>query len=114
MDPTLSKALKFNCETFRLSLERLSVKMYYLYSSFFSFMLLDSEIGGAISEFYEQSTPKMQDYDLNIIADIVGSAVVIGTQLNVQDLSKERHFLRYRNTVTIKVRFVMAMRVLTE
>ena len=72
---------------------------------------LDSEIGGAISEFYDQSRPKMQDYDLNIRADVVGYIVVIGTQLNVQDLSKERHFLRYRNTVTIKVRFVASMQV---
>ena len=53
----------------------------------------------------------MQDYDLNIRADVVGYIVVIGTQLNVQDLSKERHFLRYRNTVTIKVRFVASMEV---
>jgi hypothetical protein len=33
----------------------------------------------------------------------VGNLVVIGTQLNVTDLSKDRHFLKFRNVVTIKV-----------
>ena len=46
----------------------------------------------------------MQDYDVNVRADVVGHVVVVGTQLNVHDLSKERHFLKYRNAVTIKVR----------
>jgi len=46
----------------------------------------------------------MEDYDVNVRADVIGNVVVVGTQLNVQDLSKERHFLRFRNGVTIKVR----------
>ena len=45
----------------------------------------------------------MDDYDIHIRADVVGSLIVIGTQLNVYDLSKERHFLRFRNAVTLKV-----------
>jgi hypothetical protein len=47
----------------------------------------------------------MEDYDVHIRADVVGTCIVLGTQLNVHDLSKERHFLRYRNAVTLKVRF---------
>jgi hypothetical protein len=49
----------------------------------------------------------MDDYDVNIRADVVGNLVTVGTQLNVHDLSKERHFLRFRNAVTIKVRTVV-------
>jgi hypothetical protein len=45
----------------------------------------------------------MEDYDVHVRADVVGNLVVVGTQLNVHDLSKERHFLKFRNAVTIKV-----------
>ena len=45
----------------------------------------------------------MEDYDVHIRADVVGTFIVIGTQINVHDLSKDRHFLRYRNAVTLKV-----------
>jgi hypothetical protein len=46
----------------------------------------------------------MVDYDVQVRVDVVGLLVVIATQLNVHDLSKDRHFLQYRNAVTIKVR----------
>jgi hypothetical protein len=46
----------------------------------------------------------MVDYDVQVRVDVVGPLVVIATQLNVHDLSKDRHFLQYRNAVTIKVR----------
>ena len=65
---------------------------------------IEREIGGALSEYYhEHCIPSMEDYDVNIRADVIGPMIVIGTQLNVHDLSKERHFLRYRNAVTLKV-----------
>lgn len=56
-----------------------------------------------MSEFYTQCKPKMEDFDIHVRADVLGYRVIVGTQLNVQDLSKERHFLRYRNAVTVKV-----------
>jgi hypothetical protein len=56
-----------------------------------------------MSEFYTHCKPKMEDFDVNVRADVLGYLVIVGTQLNVQDLSKERHFLRYRNAVTVKV-----------
>ena len=59
------------------------------------------EMGGACQEFYEHSKPKMTDYDVNIRIDVVVDHIIVGTQLNVEDLSK-RHFLRYRNSVTVK------------
>jgi hypothetical protein len=65
-----------------------------------------SEIGGALSEYYPHCRPNMEDYDVHVRADVVGTCIVLGTQLNVHDLSKERHFLRYRNAVTLKVRFL--------
>ena len=68
-----------------------------------SLILPCSEVGGALAEFYDHCRPKLQDYDVNVRALIVGSNVMIGTQLNVVDLSK-RHFLEYRNAVTLKVR----------
>jgi hypothetical protein len=49
----------------------------------------------------------MEDCDVHVRADVVGSCVILGTQLNVHDLSKERHFLRYRNAVTLKVRLLV-------
>jgi alkylated DNA repair dioxygenase AlkB len=65
---------------------------------------IEREIGGALSEYYhDHCIPSMDDYDVHVRADVIGPMIVIGTQLNVHDLSKERHFLRYRNAVTLKV-----------
>eukprot|EP00956_Cyclotella_meneghiniana_P032274 scaffold87865_cov64-Cyclotella_meneghiniana.AAC.7 len=33
----------------------------------------------------------------------------MGTQVNIDDISKQRHFLRFRNSVTIKTNFAYAM-----
>ena len=54
-------------------------------------------------EFYDKCVPKMEEYDINVRVDVVGHTVIIGTQSNFQDLSMERHFLRFRNAVTVKV-----------
>ena len=54
-------------------------------------------------EFYDKCVPKMEEYDVNVRVDVVGNMVIIGTQSNFQDLSLERHFLRFRNAVTVKV-----------
>eukprot|EP00977_Amphora_coffeiformis_P022180 scaffold10570_cov176-Amphora_coffeaeformis.AAC.30 len=51
----------------------------------------------------------MEDYDVHVRSDIVGYVVVVGTQLNVLDMSKERHFLQFRNEVTIKTNLAYAM-----
>jgi tRNA (guanine10-N2)-dimethyltransferase len=65
---------------------------------------VEYEVGGAIAEYMEQYKwkPKMDDYDVCIRADVVGKYVVIGTQLNVQDMSKGRYVMQYRNAVSIK------------
>ena len=55
-------------------------------------------------EFYSGCKPKMEDHDIHVRADVTGYNVVIGSQLNVEDMTKNRHFLRYRNLVSIKVR----------
>mmetsp|Transcript_27547 Transcript_27547/g.66205 ORF Transcript_27547/g.66205 Transcript_27547/m.66205 type:complete len:728 (+) Transcript_27547:2-2185(+) len=72
---------------------------------------VEYEIGGAFAEYYEDKNwrPKMRNYDVEIRADVVGNQVLIGTQLNVQDLSKGRHFLQYRNAVTIKSNLAYVM-----
>lgn len=70
---------------------------------------VEFEVGGAMSEYYENIKPKMEDYDVCVRVDVVGNHVVIGTQLNVHDLSKERHFLKFRNAVTIKTNIAYAM-----
>lgn len=83
----------------------------YVLSFFFLFRLtfchVYSEIGGAMMEYYTSCTPKMEDHDVNVRADVVGNLVIVATQLNVHDLSKERHFLKFRNAVTIKVRIAL-------
>jgi tRNA G10 N-methylase Trm11/alkylated DNA repair dioxygenase AlkB len=65
---------------------------------------VEYEIGGAIAEYMEPDgwKPKMEDYDVCIRADVIGKYVVIGTQLNVQDMSKGRHVYQFRNAVSIK------------
>lgn len=70
---------------------------------------IEFEIGGAMSEFYNKLKPKMEDYDVCVRVDVVGHLVVVGTQLNVHDMSKERHFLKFRNAVTIKTNLAYAM-----
>jgi len=69
---------------------------------------VEFEIGGAMSEFYEFSKPKMVDHDVHCRVDVMGDKVMVGTQLNVEDLTK-RHFLRHRNAVTIKTNLAYVM-----
>ena len=70
---------------------------------------LEFEIGGAMSEYYTHIKPKMTDFDIMVRADVVATKVIIGTQINVDDLSKQRHFLRFRNAVTLKTNLAYAM-----
>jgi tRNA G10 N-methylase Trm11/alkylated DNA repair dioxygenase AlkB len=71
---------------------------------------VESEMGGAMAEyFYPKLRPKMEDYDVCVRVDIVGYRVIVGTQLNVCDLSKDRHFLKFRNAVTVKTNLAYAM-----
>jgi len=72
---------------------------------------VEYEIGGAISEAYEHKgwIPKMTNYDICIRADIISNVCIIGTQCNIHDLSKGRHFMRFRNAVTIKTNLAYAM-----
>jgi tRNA G10 N-methylase Trm11 len=67
------------------------------------------EVGGAMSEYYANVKPKMSDFDVQVRVDVVSTKVIVGTQINVDDLSKERHFLRFRNAVTIKTNLAYAM-----
>ena len=67
------------------------------------------EVGGAMSEYYANVKPKMSDFDVQVRVDVVSTKVIVGTQINVDDLSKERHFLRFRNSVTIKTNLAYAM-----
>jgi tRNA G10 N-methylase Trm11 len=66
-------------------------------------------VGGAMSEYYAHVRPKMSDFDVQVRVDVVSTKVIVGTQINVDDLSKERHFLRFRNAVTIKTNLAYAM-----
>ncbi|KAL7538428.1 hypothetical protein ACHAXR_012771 [Thalassiosira sp. AJA248-18] len=70
---------------------------------------VEREIGGAMSEYYTHIKPKMNDFDVQVRIDVVSTKVIVGTQINVDDLSKERHFLRFRNAVTIKTNLAYAM-----
>lgn len=90
--------------TFRVSCDRIGGPHS------FSHPQLAAEMGGAISEYYEpRIKPKMEDYHVHVRADVAGYWVVVGTQLNVSDLSKERHFLQFRNMVTIKANLAYAI-----
>jgi len=62
-----------------------------------------------MSEHYTQVKPKMNDMDIQIRVDVIATKVIVGTQLNVDDLSKQRHFLRFRNAVTLKTNLAYAM-----
>ena len=70
---------------------------------------VEFEMGGAMAEHYSSIRPKMKDYDICVQVNVVGDLVIVGTQLNVHDLSKERHFLKFRNAVTIKTNLAYAM-----
>mmetsp|Transcript_23002 Transcript_23002/g.46540 ORF Transcript_23002/g.46540 Transcript_23002/m.46540 type:complete len:735 (+) Transcript_23002:83-2287(+) len=70
---------------------------------------VEREVGGAMSEYYHHIKPKMSNFDINIRVDVIASKVLIGTQINVDDLSKDRHFLRFRNAVTIKTNLAYSM-----
>ena len=89
--------------TFRCSCERLGGPHAFTAPN------VEYEVGGAISEYYTNIKPKMEDYDICVRADLVGNNVVITTQLNTQDLSKDRHFLKFRNAVTIKTNIAYVM-----
>jgi len=60
-------------------------------------------------EYYSHIKPKMIDYDVQVRIDVVSTKLIVGTQINVDDLSKGRHFLRFRNAVTIKTNLAFAM-----
>ena len=44
----------------------------------------------------------MTNYDVHVRADVHGTKVILGTQCNIHDLSKGRHFARFRNSVTVR------------
>ena len=90
--------------TFRVSCDRIGGPHAFNHPQ------LAAEMGGAISEYYgPRIKPKMEDYQVHLRADVTGYWVVVGTQLNLSDMSKERHFLQYRNMVTIKTNLAYAM-----
>eukprot|EP00934_Nitzschia_sp_Nitz4_P007453 Nitzschia sp. Nitz4//scaffold20_size174350//106782//108935//NITZ4_002112-RA/size174350-snap-gene-0.221-mRNA-1//1//CDS//3329541839//7443//frame0 len=72
---------------------------------------VEREMGGALAEYYapRSVSPKMEDYDICIRVDVVGYRVIVGTQINVDDMSKDRHFLKYRNAVTVKTNIAYAL-----
>lgn len=70
---------------------------------------IEREVGGAMSEYYSHIKPKMTSYDINVRVDVIATNVIVGSQINIDDLSKERHFIRYRNAVTIKTNLAYAM-----
>ncbi|GAX13725.1 mRNA N1-methyladenine demethylase [Fistulifera solaris] len=70
---------------------------------------VEFEIGGALSEYYKDTChPQMEDYDVQIRVDVVGNVVMVGTQLNVEEMAR-RHFTRFRNGVTIKCNLAYVM-----
>jgi tRNA G10 N-methylase Trm11 len=99
---TLAMATSETPRTFRVTCERTGAHA-------FQAPTVEYEIGGAMSEVYTPyCTPQMKDYDIHIRVDVVCNHVMVGTQINVHDLSK-RHFLRYRNAVTIKTNLAYVM-----
>lgn len=62
-----------------------------------------------MSEYYTQIKPKMSDFDVEVRVDVIATNVIVGTQINIDDLSKQRHFLRFRNAVTLKTNLAYAM-----
>eukprot|EP00977_Amphora_coffeiformis_P003545 scaffold683_cov164-Amphora_coffeaeformis.AAC.5 len=98
----LAAASADNIRTFRVTCERVGGPHAFQAPN------VEFEVGGAMSEFYEFSKPKMTDYDVHCRVDVMGDKIMVGTQLNVEDLSK-RHFLRHRNAVTIKTNLAYVM-----
>lgn len=98
---SLAKASEHHPLTFRVTCERIG-------DHSFKAPTVEFEMGGACSEVYAHCKPKMTDFDVNLRIDVVAHGVMVGTQLNVEDLSK-RHFLRYRNSVTIKTNVAYIM-----
>jgi len=99
--PTLARATADHPLTFRVTCDRIGDHP-------FQAPTIEYEMGGACSEVYPHCRPKMTDFDVHLRIDVVANRVLIGTQLNVEDLSK-RHFLRYRNSVTIKTNVAYIM-----
>ena len=99
----VSSLEKLEKGTFRVSCERIGGPHA------FQAPQVEFEIGGAMSEFYSNVKPKMEDYDVCVRVYVIGHQVIVGTQRNVHDLSKERHFLKFRNSVTIKTNLAYAM-----
>ena len=99
--PTLARATADHPLTFRVTCDRIGDHP-------FQAPKIEYEMGGACSEVYPYCRPKMTDFDLRLRIDVVANRVIIGTQLNVEDLSR-RHFLRYRNSVTIKTNVAYIM-----
>ena len=95
------------CNTFRIStLEDASVTKFRVSSNRignhpFKSVNIEYEVGGAIDEHYSHLSPSMKRYDILIRCDVIGGAVVLGTQCNSQNMSK-RHKLKFVNRVTIK------------
>jgi tRNA G10 N-methylase Trm11/alkylated DNA repair dioxygenase AlkB len=88
--------------TFRVTCERIGEKHK------FQAPHVEYEIGGAMSEYYTHTKPKMEDYDVNVRVDVIGNQVMVGTQINFVDLTK-RHNYRFRNKVTIKASIAYIM-----
>ena len=44
-------------------------------------------------ELYELFKPRMSNRDFNVRVDVVGTKAIVRTQLNVDDMPKERHFV---------------------
>lgn len=72
---------------------------------------IEAEMGGSLAEYYAPRNvrPKMEDYDVCVRIEIFGYRVIVGTQINVSDLSKDRHFLKFRNAVTVKTNIAYAL-----
>jgi alkylated DNA repair dioxygenase AlkB/tRNA1(Val) A37 N6-methylase TrmN6 len=102
---SLEKLAENGGGTFRASCDRIGGPHAFQHPE------VEREMGGALAEYYESRAirPKMEDYDVCIRMEVVGYRVIVGTQLNVYDLSKDRHFLKFRNAVAVKTNIAYAM-----
>lgn len=102
---SLEQLAKTGGGTFRASCDRIGGPHAFTHPE------VEREMGGAIAEYYEEAkiTPKMEDYDVCIRMEVMGYRILVGTQLNVSDLSKDRHFLKFRNAVAVKTNIAYAM-----
>ena len=89
--------------TFRTSCDRIGSGHAFTHPE------VEREVGGAMVEYYEQIKPDMTNFDIQVRIDVIAKKVIVGTQINIDDLSKGRHFLRFRNAVTIKSNLAYAM-----